>query len=65
MAVCWDEFTRLLKDRGLKSTRQRRMVLEVIASHPEEHLTAEEIFAFVKVECPDIGQATVYRTKQL
>lgn len=65
MAVCRDEFTRLLKEKGLKVTRQRRMVLEVIASHPEEHLTAEEIFSYVKVGCPDIGLATVYRTIQL
>ena len=39
---------RLLKDRGLKVTRQRMAVLEAIDSCPREHLTAEEIFELVK-----------------
>lgn len=65
MAVEKGNFRQLLKDKGLKVTRQRLTVLEAIASRPEEHLTAEEIFALVKVDCPDIGLATVYRTIQL
>lgn len=65
MAVDREAFKQLLKDRGLKVTRQRLVVLEAIASCPEEHLTAEEIFALVKGNCPDIGLATVYRTIQL
>ena len=46
-------------------TRQRLVVLEVLAENPEQHLTAEEIYERVKVENPDIGLATVYRTVQL
>ena len=65
MALDREAFKQLLKDRGLKVTKQRLMVLEAIASRPEEHLTAEEIFELVKVGCPDIGLATVYRTIQL
>lgn len=65
MAVDREAFKKLLKDRGLKVTRQRLVVLEAIASHPDGHLTAEEIFALVKVDSPDIGLATVYRTIQL
>lgn len=65
MAVDREEFKQLLKEKGLKVTRQRLVVLEAIASCPEEHLTAEEIFSLVKVDCPDIGLATVYRTIQL
>lgn len=65
MAVDREAFKGLLRDRGLKVTRQRLMVLEAIALRPEEHLTAEEIFEYVKVDCPDIGLATVYRTIQL
>lgn len=60
-----DEFKELLKEKGLRVTRQRLAVLEAIESCPEEHLTAEEIFEMVKVDCPDIGLATVYRTIQL
>ena len=65
MAVEREEFIRLLKRRGLKVTRQRVGVLEAIASAPKEHLTAEEIFDLVKVDSPEIGLATVYRTIQL
>ncbi len=65
MAVDREEVKQLLRDNGLKVTNQRLMVLEAIASCPEEHLTAEEIFALVKVDCPEIGLATVYRTIQL
>ena len=48
MAVDREEFKKLLREKGLKVTNQRLMVLEAIASCPEEHLTAEEIFALVK-----------------
>jgi len=65
MTVDKGQFKRLLKEKGLRVTRQRLKVLEAIASCPEEHLTAEEIFALVKVDCPDMGLATVYRTIQL
>ena len=65
MAVDRGEVKKLLKEKGLKVTAQRLAVLETVASRPEEHLTAEEIFTLVKVSCPDIGLATVYRTIQL
>ena len=65
MTVDREAFQKLLKDNGLKVTRQRMVVLEAIASCPEEHLTAEEIYELVKVDCPEIGLATVYRTIQL
>ena len=60
-----EQFKRILKENGLKVTRQRLVVLEAISSCPEEHLSADEIFALVKVDCPEIGLATVYRTIQL
>ena len=65
MAVDREQFKKLLKDKGLKVTNQRLLVLEAIAACPEEHLTAEEIFDLVKVSYPEIGLATVYRTIQL
>lgn len=65
MAVDRDKFKDLLKEKGFKMTRQRLVVLEVLAENPEQHLTAEEIYERVKVENPDIGLATVYRTVQL
>ena len=60
-----EQFKRILKENGLKVTRQRLVVLEATSSCPEEHLSADEIFALVKVDCPEIGLATVYRTIQL
>ena len=65
MAVDREQFAKLLKEKGLKVTNQRLLVLEAIASCPEEHLTAEEIFDLVRLSYPEIGLATVYRTIQL
>lgn len=58
-------FRELLKSRGLKMTNQRRIILEAFEEQPNEHFTAEEIYELVKVKCPEIGLATVYRTIQL
>jgi len=60
-----EQFKNLLKQNGLKVTNQRIAILEVLSSRPGEHLTAEEIYDFVRVDYPDIGLATVYRTIQL
>lgn len=60
-----EDFKKILKEKGLKVTRQRLIVLEVLAENDTKHLTAEEIYERVKVENPDIGLATVYRTVQL
>ena len=65
MGIGREDFKKLLKEKGLKVTRQRLVVLEVLAENPQEHLTAEEIYERVKVGNPDIGLATVYRTVQL
>lgn len=65
MRVDREHFKSLLKEKGLKVTPQRLVVLEAIASCPEQHLTAEEIFNLVKADFPEIGLATVYRTIQL
>lgn len=65
MAVDREQFRQLLKDKGLKITNQRLLVLEALASCPDRHLTAEEIYEMVKAGYPEIGLATVYRTIQL
>ena len=65
MTVNREEFKGLLKQNGLKVTNQRLLVLEAIASKPDRHLTAEEIFELVKADYPEIGLATIYRTIQL
>ena len=65
MAVERERFIQLLREKGLKVTNQRLLVLEAIASCPDKHLAAEEIFELVKNSYPEIGLATVYRTIQL
>lgn len=65
MTIDREKFQKILKEKGLKVTSQRLVVLEALGSNPERHLTAEEIYEIVKVDNPEIGLATVYRTVQL
>lgn len=60
-----DLFKQMLKEKGLKVTSQRLLVLETMAAHPEEHLTAEEIFDLARQKYPEIGLATIYRALQV
>lgn len=60
-----DVFREMLREKGLKVTSQRMLVLEIMAEHPGEHFTTEEIYDLVKVRYPEIGLATVYRTVQV
>jgi len=55
------ELAEQLSARGYKLTRQRRAVLEVIASS-EERLNPAEVCEKAKAACPGIGLTTVYRT---
>jgi Fur family ferric uptake transcriptional regulator len=60
-----EEITKLkdnLKEKGYKLTPQRRAIVDIMIENEGKHLTAEEIYDLVKVECPEIGLATVYRT---
>lgn len=54
-----------LKSKGYKLTPQRRSIVDIIIEKEGEHLTAEEIYDYVKERCPEIGLATVYRTVQM
>lgn len=60
-----ERFKEMLREKGLKVTNQRLLVLEIMAGHPGEHLTAEEIYELVRAQYPEIGLATVYRTVQV
>lgn len=55
----------MLKEKGLKVTHQRLLVLQVLAEHQDQHMTAEDIYELVKEDYPEIGLATIYRTVQL
>ncbi|HIX15637.1 MAG TPA: transcriptional repressor [Candidatus Hungatella pullicola] len=58
-------FKEMLREKGLKVTSQRLLVLEIMAGHPGEHLTAEDIYGLARQEDPEIGLATIYRTVQV
>lgn len=60
-----ENLKRILKEKGYKLTPQRRSILDEIIKNEGSHLTTEEIYDLVKVNCPEIGLATVYRTVQL
>lgn len=55
----------LLREKGLKVTSQRLMVLNILSAHGDEHLTVEEIYDLAKEESPEIRLATIYRTVQV
>lgn len=65
MSISQEKFKQMLKEKGLKVTNQRLLVLEVLACHKDRHMTVEDIYDLVKKDYPDIGLATIYRTVQL
>lgn len=55
------QFLTAIHSNGLRITRQRKLILEVL-EESQEHLDAEDIHDRVKAHDPRIGLATVYRT---
>lgn len=53
-----------LRQRGIRLTPQREIILDAIR-HEDEHLTADEIYRRVRQRSPAINRATVYRTLEL
>jgi Fur family peroxide stress response transcriptional regulator len=53
------DIEKLLRTRGLRSTTQRRVVLEFLWRH-RIHATADEIFAAVNRAVPRASRATIY-----
>ena len=56
--------TTILKQKGLKMTPQRRLILEYIHDN-QAHLTAEELINYLDTRAPGINKSTVYRTLDL
>lgn len=50
--------------KGLKSTRQRDIILNAFLSS-EEHVSNEELYLNLRAKHPNIGYSTVYRTLRL
>jgi Fur family ferric uptake transcriptional regulator len=53
-----------LKEKGLKSTRQRDLIVSEFLEMGE-HVTAEELYKEISKKYSDIGFTTVYRTLKL
>ena len=62
MAV--DSIKGSLKERGVRLTRQRSLLLELI-DKSGEHLDAERLFQLAKLRDPKLNRVTVYRTLKL
>lgn len=58
------KFSRFIAQKGLKSTRQRDVILDGFLSSPR-HISIEELYLKLRGEHPGIGYATVYRTLKL
>jgi Fur family ferric uptake transcriptional regulator len=53
-----------IKERGLKLTPQRRLILDII-HESDTHVTAEEIVSLVQARMPGVNKSTIYRTLEL
>jgi len=58
------QFHQLLKERGLKSTRQREEIARAFMESGS-HLSVDELYHQVRQKNPRIGYATVYRTLKM
>lgn len=61
-----DRFKRILRENGLKYTKQREVLLEILYNS-QEHFTPDDLYFKVKTKYPElnVGIATVYRTLNL
>jgi len=57
-------FNAFAVSKGLRSTRQRDIILDIFLS-THQHVSVEELYLKVKASHPGIGHATVYRTLKL
>ncbi len=57
-------FEHFASAQGLRSTRQRDIILDVFLS-THQHSSVEELYLKIKQSNPGIGHATVYRTLKL
>ncbi len=60
-----EEIRQLLHTYNFKLTPQREATVRVLLENEEDHLSAEDVYLFLKKKVPDIGLATVYRSLEL
>jgi len=54
-----------LKAADITLTHQRKVILQVLFKNKDNHLSVEELYYYARIESPDTGVATVYRTLEL
>ncbi|MBN3859170.1 ferric iron uptake transcriptional regulator [Neisseriaceae bacterium PsAf] len=54
-------YTTQLKSSGLKVTGPRLKILNLFETHPDMHMSADDVYRIVLEKNMDIGVATVYR----
>ncbi|HAV10586.1 MAG TPA: transcriptional repressor [Dehalococcoidia bacterium] len=54
----------ILKEKGLRLTPQRRLIVDII-HQDDAHLTAEEIISSVQSKMPGVNKSTIYRTLEM
>ena len=59
-----DQLAAYMNKNGLRSTEQRRLIIETFF-HAPSHITIEELLGQVRTADPRVGYATVYRTLKL
>ncbi|HJT24369.1 MAG TPA: transcriptional repressor [bacterium] len=57
----YEVFSRYLREKDLKLTAQRELILETFLAD-RGHISAEELFQKARAKQPHVGFATVYRT---
>lgn len=54
-----------IRENKYKFTNQRQIILQAFLDSRENHMSAEDVYEIVRVDNPDIGLATVYRSLEL
>jgi Fe2+ or Zn2+ uptake regulation protein/O6-methylguanine-DNA--protein-cysteine methyltransferase len=57
-----DAIARMLRERALRVTPQRRAILQAFRGPGDEHLSADEVLSRASTAVPEIGRGTVYST---
>lgn len=65
MTIDMTDLRRRFREKQYKVTPQRQKILQTFVDHPDEHLSAEEVYALLQVSAPEIGLATVYRSLEM
>lgn len=55
-----DAIARMLRERELRVTPQRRAILQAFHGRSDEHLSADEVLSRASTAVPEIGRGTVY-----